>query len=230
MNKASQKVIIGFVDLKKPQLKDYLINHKKFKSVPEFCTTCLVLTDVLNAFKAVVSDVDVMLNKMIKKIGEKKANVRIIGTGYGGAQANLYAVHAKASTMNQTIILYTFGAIRVGNKEFANYSNDILGLENSFRVVYKKDPLPMVPYKKDGFKHAGMLYHISVLPRIEKKSENDSVRDNVLYSVYFYQHYHYSKIFQYNATNKADDLKQINFDKIKTPVNGKKSLEKINSR
>ncbi|KAL6072124.1 Phospholipase A(1) DAD1, chloroplastic [Balamuthia mandrillaris] len=77
-------------------------------------------------------------------------NARILVTGHslGGALATLCAVDLVAYgvvTDPSRVSLYTFGAPRVGNKEFAAWALTGLNLFDTWRVVHGDDLVPHVP-------------------------------------------------------------------------------------
>lgn len=51
--------------------------------------------------------------------------------------------------------LYTFGAPRVGNEDFAEYVHTHKGLAASYRVVHRKDPIPHMPFTGWEYRHIG---------------------------------------------------------------------------
>jgi len=160
---------------------------------------------------------------MIKKVG-KGSKVRIIGHGIGGGLANLYAVHAQGTYMFNNLKLYTFGAVRVGDKAFASYSNNILNTNNIFRIVYGSDPISMKPSKKDGFKHSGTLYAIEKLPIIKNRGINDNGQESIVKAVYYKNHYKYNLIWEYKDAPETDD--KLKFDNIKLPKTTDRKLLK----
>lgn len=61
--------------------------------------------------------------------------------------------------MGLDVSLYTYGAPRVGDINFANFVNDIIKGGN-LRAVYRNDPVPTVPYEEIlTFFHTGTEVH-----------------------------------------------------------------------
>jgi len=83
---------------------------------------------------------------------------RIIVTGHslGGAMASNAAawLMSRPEIDNEKVWLYTFGAPRMGNKEFCEHM-DSLGAGRMFRVVHGRDPVPNVPPRWFGYSHFG---------------------------------------------------------------------------
>uniref|UniRef100_A0A0N5BV80 Lipase_3 domain-containing protein n=1 Tax=Strongyloides papillosus TaxID=174720 RepID=A0A0N5BV80_STREA len=71
--------------------------------------------------------------------------VTIVGYSFGGALATLAAIKLRYAQykIGQDISLYTYGAPRVGNPDFARKFDE--KIPNSFRVVVDKDPVPHFP-------------------------------------------------------------------------------------
>jgi len=220
--------VIGFSDLPRDKLKSFMKNHKNFVSAPEFCNGCNVLTEILNDYQILRNGVDEIMKEIFNKIGTDGIKVRIVGKGYGGALANLYAIHSKAKFMVENHRILTFGAIRVGDENFAKYSNNIINRRRHYRVDYLKDPLPMVPFREKGFRHAGKQYTYITLPFIKKVDDKDYAQKEVFETIYFKTHYCYNKIWEYKSTS-ANGITEIDYDKIKalTPEETK-ILEKNN--
>lgn len=85
----------------------------------------------------------------------------IIFTGHslGGAIAILAAYMFSLENSYQTAWVYTFGAPRVGGKEFAKEYNRILG-DMTFRVNNGADIVPRVPTRFMGYAHVGQEIYI----------------------------------------------------------------------
>lgn len=84
----------------------------------------------------------------------------VTGHSLGGALANLCAAQMKKMVPNAKVYLFTFGSPRVGNDEFAEYIETVLGWRN-FRVTHLNDPVPQLPPQWPGFAHPGPEYSIT---------------------------------------------------------------------
>lgn len=79
-----------------------------------------------------------------------RLEVYITGHSLGGGLANLCALFLKrrfniSGDYNLRIKVYTFGAVKIGNRHFANYYNEQIGEGYSFRVENQLDPIPWTP-------------------------------------------------------------------------------------
>jgi len=79
------------------------------------------------------------------------------------------------------LYLFTYGSPRVGNEQFAKYTNDLLTPKKIFRVTYGKDPVPMVPPANLGFLHVGDgAYFFTDLKTFTKLQVPDEKKNIVL--------------------------------------------------
>jgi len=76
----------------------------------------------------------------------------ITGHSYGGALAQLAAVHFARLVSSKGIKIYTFGCPRVGNKKFANQLDALIS--HHYRYTVRRDPVPHLPLGIR-YKHAG---------------------------------------------------------------------------
>jgi len=81
------------------------------------------------------------------------ANLYVTGYSLGAAQAaycavDLYNVGYKPN-------LLTFGSPRPGNKQFADYTNQLLLNELNYRVTYANDAVAAMPLKSLSYQHVG---------------------------------------------------------------------------
>lgn len=97
---------------------------------------------------------DSMKPQLHRYLSEHKPRcLHIMGHSLGGALANLFAAYAQ-NQFGMSIILYTFGAPRVGTKSFAlslNISPVII-----HRITHNQDPVTIIPVWP--FIHAGPEY------------------------------------------------------------------------
>lgn len=82
-----------------------------------------------------------ILNEMQR--AETPPTIYVTGHSLGGALATIAALEMKKNMPHSNIIVWTFGAPRVGNAAFVqDFRNHI---QESVRVVRKPDPVPLVP-------------------------------------------------------------------------------------
>lgn len=78
-------------------------------------------------------------------------DVLVTGHSMGGALATLAAVDLQTQITRYgfdprpLVHLYTFGAIRVGNKDFAFWANNVLYNGAHFHITHARDPVPRLP-------------------------------------------------------------------------------------
>ena len=83
-------------------------------------------------------------------------NIYVTGHSLGGALATIAALDMKKHMPNSNIVVWTFGAPRVGNAEFVqDFRNHI---KESVRVIRRADPVPLVP-PFPYYKHPERLCH-----------------------------------------------------------------------
>ncbi|KAK0439013.1 alpha/beta-hydrolase [Armillaria borealis] len=83
----------------------------------------------------------------------------LVTTGHslGGSLATLAAICLRGNFPSLTTRTYSYGAPRVGNKEFADYFNGEFGV-NAFRVVHSNDGVPTMIPTSLGYHHHGVEY------------------------------------------------------------------------
>ena len=86
----------------------------------------------------------------------------IVGHSLGAAIATLAALDLSYTQFAQNIGLITFGAPRVGFRDFADQFSERMG-QRYVRVVYQADFIPQVPMSP--YKHIGGLLHINAAGR-----------------------------------------------------------------
>eukprot|EP00210_Caulerpa_lentillifera_P004354 g4152.t1 len=81
----------------------------------------------------------------------RQSPLYIIGHSAGGATAQLAALTIKLLLDEKDIRLYTFGAPRVGNKDFAQRLTQLM--TESWRFTHARDIVPTLPWMSMGFWH-----------------------------------------------------------------------------
>ena len=114
------------------------------------------------------------------------AEVTVMGYSLGGT----LAVHECLQLTLEGIKcqLITYGSPRVGNREFAEYVNEMI--PDQWRVVYKRDIVVIHPFNKLGYLHSGTEIHFdspsqySILPLNSDRNHNinTSIQDHKSYS------------------------------------------------
>jgi len=100
----------------------------------------------------------------------------ICGHSYGGALAQLAAIHFAMRLPSDQLRLYTYGSPRVGDRGFANTLNGLIS--RHYRYTIRFDPVVHLPLGLR-YKHAGM--HIR-LPCASKPHAVQSYQERVTWS------------------------------------------------
>ena len=104
-------------------------------------------------------------SKMIN-VGSKNAPIFLTGHSLGGAIANLAAAYLY-KTNHPIHSVYTFGAPRVGCKNFRDIYNRFDN-GRSFRIVNRHDIVCRIPPRVLRYKHVGELYYLNSEGTIHK--------------------------------------------------------------
>ncbi|CAM9401226.1 unnamed protein product [Choristocarpus tenellus] len=114
------------------------------------CRACKVHMGFLATYEALQDDVLSTVTRLLKQ--HPGVQVALTGHSLGGALAILCALDLKAKIRGVDLApLYLFGAPRVGNGAFAQFtaSQDF----QIFRVIHNRDPVPHLPFMSWGFRH-----------------------------------------------------------------------------
>jgi predicted lipase len=109
------------------------------------------------------------------RIVQESAHERVICTGHslGGGLAKLCALDIAYNVPGKTVYVYTYGAPKVGNAEFAKASNK--KVPNTFRFVNGSDIVPTIPL--GDYAHVGQLCRIGRLVQEEGEESSWSWND-----------------------------------------------------
>jgi predicted lipase len=154
VSKTENIIVVAIRGTVVTSFKNLTTDLKFIKKGYHYCHGCQVHSGFYDQTNSMVSGLDKALEEALRI--KPDADIIITGHSLGGAVATLYADHVLnrwPGKFQDRLSLVTFGSPRVGNKEFAAYSNRIL--KNIYRVVYKYDPVTQVPPTKLGFKHVG---------------------------------------------------------------------------
>ncbi|QUX90357.1 lipase [Marinomonas sp. A3A] len=94
----------------------------------------------VRTFDSIKPKLKLAINELIKQ--GNTGTIHCVGHSLGGALAQLCAVWVKAR-FSKRACLYTFGAPRVGRKDFAIKSTT--AIDEIFRCIHNTDPVPMIP-------------------------------------------------------------------------------------
>ncbi|KAE8383761.1 Alpha/Beta hydrolase protein [Aspergillus bertholletiae] len=121
--------------------------------VDELCDGCEVHTGFWKSWESTAAaTLDSVKQALQAYPGFKLA---VTGHSFGGAVGTLAATVLRNSGINAD--LYTYGAPRVGNQEFADY---VSGQGSNFRVTHSNDIVPRMPPRMFGYHQTGPEYWI----------------------------------------------------------------------
>ncbi|KAJ7203256.1 alpha/beta-hydrolase [Mycena pura] len=110
----------------------------------------------LDAFNNVAEDVLAAVRTELEKFPAYK--VVVTGHSLGGAIAALAAPSLKTALPKANVKLFTFGQPRVGNRQYAQYVEDLIGVDNIFRAVHTLDGVPTMVPRLWGYEHFATEY------------------------------------------------------------------------
>lgn len=112
---------------------------------------------VHKGFFEAFSNVKKDLDALVLDFELKRKNIIVSGHSLGGALATLCSayLHQEGVTIKG---VYTFGQPRIGNEDFADYYDSILG-NRHFSVFHKDDRIPRLPASKVGRGKLEIQYH-----------------------------------------------------------------------
>ncbi|KAL4439111.1 hypothetical protein ABPG74_008886 [Tetrahymena malaccensis] len=218
----TESIIVAFRGT--DQLQNWLsnINFVPVKYLDNDCKDC----KIHQGFKNILDSILFEMNQCVINLKKQYNSTSILITGHslGGAMATLFSVQLKKLLMNkfQQFDLITFGSPRVGNLEFVNYANQLLG-KNSFRVVNYSDIVPHLPYNTLGFQHIGTEYWFDdqqnpysyFICSSTEKGESSMCANSKLINFSVKDHLHYFGIYSGCAAETLQDKQAENQDQRK---------------
>ncbi|KAI8897719.1 Alpha/Beta hydrolase protein, partial [Globomyces pollinis-pini] len=114
-------------------------------------------------FEDVYAGLRIKIQPTLKTLVDKYPDFEIIFTGHslGGAIATMAAVdfiELYGYEYASRISLYTYGQPRIGNKEWADYVQNLPFMQRSYRIQHFGDPAVQIPFQKMGYFHSGQQY------------------------------------------------------------------------
>ncbi len=157
----SKMIIVAFRGTEGPTgFRDWLTNIKHLmRKAPDSWGTNL---NVHKGFYSALSTVYQSVRNKVRSTRTNNQKVFLTGHSLGGALATLCAFRFQKVGDVDVNGVYTFGAPRVGDLNFANEYNDILK-SKTFRWVYKNDFGPQLPIRAGVGPLAPQYIHSGVL-------------------------------------------------------------------
>jgi len=136
--------------------------------IPEYCATCFVHTAFYAALAPLKSD---LYKSCLQFSLDEDYAIAISGHSAGGASALLIALDLASklslppgSEAVEARYIFTYGAPRVGNRDFAELLQSKVGTKHghseAWRVVYGTDPVPYTVPSFLGYTHPFVEVHI----------------------------------------------------------------------
>ncbi|KAK7197889.1 lipase [Novymonas esmeraldas] len=128
-----------------------------YNTAPSCGRACRVHMGFQNSYLSVRPQVNMAVMRLLGEFPGYQ--VLVTGHSLGGAMAVLAAVDVqeqfnKMPQSTKPVALYTFGAPRVGNPAFAQWTAAILANGPHYRITHGLDPVPQLPPRSFGFRHA----------------------------------------------------------------------------
>jgi hypothetical protein len=98
-------------------------------------------------------DIKPKLMMGIKSLYRTGYNIIIVGHSLGGALGNILAVDLSREYLDAKVVLYSYGAPKVGKAEFCKIFADC-GIDH-YRIVNNADCVPRLPRSYMFFQHTG---------------------------------------------------------------------------
>lgn len=149
----------------------------------------------------VVQDIE---EKVLNLVGENGGNIIVTGHSLGGANAHITATYLADRNPKLNIRMINFAAPRLGNGAFKLWTETKLTNLSAWRFVYRKDIVPRITPRNDGYRHAG---HLSMLYRSKAITYYRQVGDEVNYRGAPWNWYYASSIQQHYAENYLSFIK-----------------------
>ncbi|KAE8134727.1 Alpha/Beta hydrolase protein [Aspergillus pseudotamarii] len=125
------------------------------EDVDELCDGCKVHTGFWKSWESVATATLDGVKKALQAYPGFK--LAVTGHSFGGAVGTIAATALRNS--GSKVELYTYGAPRVGNQEFADY---VSGQGSNFRVTHSNDIVPRLPPRLLGYHQISPEYWIPV--------------------------------------------------------------------
>ncbi|XP_058109036.1 triacylglycerol lipase OBL1-like [Magnolia sinica] len=100
-----------------------------------------------------------IIREKLKSLLQKQKNAKIVITGHslGAALAAVFPsmliLHEETTILNSLWGIVTYGQPRVGDETFASYVETNMPVKTCYRVVYRYDVVPRVPFDNPAFKY-----------------------------------------------------------------------------
>lgn len=121
----------------------------------DFAGNCRVHTGFAESWKEIQDAASLAITAALGQ----NPGFRVVATGHslGGAVATLGAAYLRQQGLS--VDLYTYGAPRVGNEDFANWMTSQPG--GQWRVTHDNDPVPRLPPIFFGYRHLSPEYWLA---------------------------------------------------------------------
>lgn len=120
------------------------IKQEPYISTLMNCHNCYIHNGFNEMYNSVTTN---FFNKYYINLVQSNKNIIISGHSLGGALSTLLYLELNLlkEIHSNRIFLYTYGSPRVGNVDFVNFFYNHSLIQNSFRFVNDRDPIPHLP-------------------------------------------------------------------------------------
>ncbi|KAM3144303.1 hypothetical protein pb186bvf_003467 [Paramecium bursaria] len=148
INQAMKRIIVSF---RSTQNLNNFINDLKFMKSQYPCDGCFVHKGFLETYV----DMQSRLLDKIQIIQDQNPSLKLTLTGHslGGALATLTAIDLELLNI-KVDTFYIFGSPRVGNKQFAQFFQQVVRTKQKVRITHHEDIVPHLPPLNLDYQHA----------------------------------------------------------------------------
>lgn len=175
---SDQKIMIAFRGTSSTSdwISDLQATQVRFKPVNNNSYTHRGFTGIYNSLR-------LELKKQLRGLSPAKKMI-LTGHSLGGALAMLCAADLASNGLFEPVTVYTYGAPRVGNPEFAKSYAALV--DTSYRVVNPNDVVPMVPPPILKLpRHERTFYYLHAPQSVALPFEQGSISGNHIISSYY---------------------------------------------
>lgn len=189
-NPAEDEVLIIFRGTEPLDLQNWIDDLDTYFTPYDQCEGC----EVHEGFYGTYLDIQPKILAAAGALFKKYPNSRklVAGHSLGGA----LAVHAGVDIINhfgEIDEFYTYGSPRVGNAQFAQWSNSKVKGNFNSRITHNRDPVPHLPLESWGFLHVDneVYYSDDTNYVICNKGEDDNCSNRDLININVLDHLNY---------------------------------------
>eukprot|EP01083_Nonionella_stella_P041783 113138_1 len=137
-------IVIAFAGTNPLTIEDWITDVSfQFVNYSNGCTDCKIHKGFYDTYTSISTQIWKQVRVLLQYYGDSTKLV-ITGHSLGGAMAIHCAIDSVVNYKIKPSYVYTFGQPRVGDDAFAAHYGSVV--TNLFRVTYRKDPVPHLPF------------------------------------------------------------------------------------